>query len=122
MKYPLDSTPYPKDANSQPVNANLADGNYVYVRDTTGVIYVVPDAPHMHPKVLGNAQPAIYAGDLTIKKGRVTDVTNLSGTFQFDDEEGLREVAAELRLQGVVIAPAAVRFFPPNGDPPVILE
>lgn len=98
-KRPLDPTPYPKDPLSRPIGANLADGGYVYVRDASGTIHVLPDGPHRHPKVLGGAQPASYAGDLTIRGGRVVDVTNLSGTFQFDDERGLRDVAAELRAQ-----------------------
>ena len=33
----------------------------------------------------------------------MVDLTNLSGTFQFDDEIGLRDVAAELRRQGLVV-------------------
>ena len=59
---------------------------------------------------------------MTIRRGRVVDLTNLSGTFQFDDEDGLRAVAAETRKQGLKIAKGAVRFFPADGSPPVILE
>jgi hypothetical protein len=64
----------------------------------------------------------MYAGDMTIRGGRVVDLTNLSGTFQFDDEDGLRDVAAELRRHGLSVAPGSVRFFPADGSRPVVLE
>jgi hypothetical protein len=72
--------------------------------------------------VLGGAQPAGYAGDLTIRDGKVWDLTNLSGTFQFDDEAGLLAVAQEFRRQGFTVEPGAVRFFPVDGSPPATLE
>jgi hypothetical protein len=122
LKSPLDPTPYPADPRSCPVAPGLADGGYVYVRDGNGTVYVLPDGPHLHPKVLGGGRSALYAGDMTIRGGRVVDLTNLSGTFQFDDEDGLREVATELRRQGLVVEPGAVRFFPPDGSRPVVLE
>lgn len=75
----------------------------------------------MHPKVLGGGLPAMYAGDLTIRGGRVVDLTNLSGTFEFDDEAGLLEVAKELRTQGLIVETGAVRFFPPDGSRPIVL-
>jgi len=52
----------------------------------------------------------------------VVDLTNLSGTFQSDDEDGLREVAAELRRQGLTVEVGAVRFFPRDGSRPIVLE
>jgi hypothetical protein len=122
LKYPQDTTPYSRDSRSRPVDASLADGGYVYVRDVSGTINVLPDGPHLHPKVLGGGQPALYAGDMTVQVGKVVDLTNLSGTYQFDDEEGLREVAAELRRQGLMVEVGAVRFFPVDGSPPVVLE
>jgi hypothetical protein len=120
--YPQDSTPYPKDPRSQPIDASIPDGGYAYVRDVNGTVHVVPDGPHVHPKILGGGQPAMYAGDMTIRGGRVVDLTNLSGTFQFDDEDGLREVAAELRRQGLQVDVGAVRFFPADGSAPVVLQ
>ena len=94
----------------------------MYVRDGSGTVWVLPDGPHMHPPVLGGACPAMYAGDMTIRGGRVVDLTNLSGTFQFDDEAGLRDVAVELRRQGLLVEAGAVRFFPADGSHPVVLE
>lgn len=120
--YPQDPTAYPKDPRSRPISTSIPDGGYAYVRDGTGTVHVVPDGPHMHPKILGGGQPAMYAGDMTIRRGRVVDLTNLSGTFQFDDEDGLREVAAEIALQGLVVEIGAVRFFPADGSAPVVLQ
>jgi hypothetical protein len=122
MKYPLDTFPYPQDPRSQPLASTVADGGYAYVQDIDGTIMVVPDESHIHPKILGGGKPAMYAGDLTIRSGKVVDVTNLSGTFQFADETGLLAVADAMRKLGLVVEVGAVRFFPPDGSRPVILE
>ena len=122
LKKPQDSTPYPRDAKSRAAAPPLPDGNFVYVQDQAGVIWILPDGPHRHPRVLGNAQPARYAGDLRVLHGRIRDVTNLSGTFQCDDRDGLLEVAAELRRVGFEVELGAVRFFPQDGSRPEILE
>jgi hypothetical protein len=122
LKYPLDTTPYPKDPRSRPIDAKLPDGGYVYVRDVNRIVYVLADGPHLHPKVLGGGQPAVYAGDMTLLGGTVVDLTNLSGTFRFDDEDGLRGVAEEMRQQGLVVDQGAVRLFPADGSRPVTLE
>ena len=53
---------------------------------------------------------------------RDPSLTNLSGSFQFDDEVGLRGVAEQLRRQGLVIEIGAVRLFPADGSGPIILE
>ena len=121
MKTPLDRFAYEQDPDSKPICAATPDGLYVYVQDEKGIVWVLPDGPHRHPQVLGHAWPAAYAGDLTVAQGKITDVTNLSGTFQFDDEEGLRVVAEQLRKQGLELEPGAVRFFPPDGSRPVVL-
>ena len=121
MKFPIDQTPYPKDPQSEPISDKTSDGGFAYVQDTNGIIHVLPDGPHVHPLVLGGGQPASYAGDLTVQSGKIVDVTNLSGTFQFDDEDGLMEVASQLQRQGLVIEPGAVRFFPADGSSPRIL-
>ena len=122
MKAPRDPTPYPRDSRSRPIDATIKDGGYAFVRDATGTMHVVPDGPHVHPSILGGGLPAMYAGDMTIRRGRVVDATNLSGTFQFDDEDGLREVAGELRQRGLKVEAGAVRFFPADGSTPSVLE
>ncbi|MEZ6069319.1 MAG: hypothetical protein R3C10_03400 [Pirellulales bacterium] len=121
-RLPLDSYPYQRDPRSRLIGIGLPDGPYVYVRDTAGFIHVVPDGPHLHPRVLGNAAPAWYAGDLTLAGDEVVDLTNLSGTFQFDDREGLLDVARVLAELGFEIRPNAVRFFPMDGSSPYILQ
>ena len=122
MKAPLDRTPYPQDSRSRPIDATIADGGYVYVCDSNGTVHVLPDGPHLHPRVLGGGQSASYAGDLTVQGGKVVDLTNLSGTFQFDDEAGLKAVAEEIRQQGLTVEQGAVRFFPADGSRPIVLE
>ena len=46
---------------------NFPTVSYVYVRDVQGQIFVLPDGPHRHPRVLSGGQPALYAGDLRIE-------------------------------------------------------
>jgi hypothetical protein len=121
-KSPLDLFPYLRDPRSQPITTDIDDGVYVYVQDVQGVIHVLPDGPHHHPKVLGNVEPALYAGDLRIEFGKIVDITNLSGTFQFDDPDGLVAVAEQLFDQGFAFAEDAIRFFPNDGSSPLILN
>ncbi len=121
-KAPLDSFPHKRDSRSRAIATSISDGIYVYVQDVDGTIYVLPDGSHLYPKVLGNASSASYAGDLRIKKGRIADVTNLSGTFQFDDPQGLLSVATQLEVLGFVIEHEAVRFFPMDGSSPSVLR
>jgi hypothetical protein len=121
MKHPLDPKPYRQDSRSRELTVEVSDGGYVYVLDLQGVIHALPDGPHLHPKILGNAQPVEYAGDLTIRDGRISDVTNLSGTFACDDREGLRNVVDELRRLEFEINEGAVRYFPPDGSRPVVV-
>lgn len=122
MKHPRDRFPHPRDQRSQPAIPSIDDGEYVFVQDMNGVIFVLPDGPHMHPKVLGGDQPANYAGDLTIRNGRIVDVTNLSGAFRFDDADGLLAVADELERQGFTLESGAVRLFPYDGSRPMTLR
>lgn len=119
---PLDATPYAQHSGSQPIRPGIASGNYVYVMDLNGVIHVLPDEPHRHPRILGAAQSVKYAGDLMIKECTIIDVTNLSGTFDCDDAAGLLDVADELRRQGFLVSSRGVRFFPRDGSRPRILQ
>lgn len=118
----LDPKPYPRDRRSRPLVIDMQQGEFVYVQALDGVIWVLPDGPHRHPKVLGQAQPAMYAGDLTLQDGEVVDLTNLSGTFQCDDPAGLLSVAERLEDIGFLVLPGAVRFFPMDGGRPIVLR
>lgn len=75
----------------------LADGDYVYVQDLNEDVWVLLDGPHRHPKVLGLALPALYAGTLKVAGDTIVELTNLSGTFRCDDDEGLIEVDGGLQ-------------------------
>jgi hypothetical protein len=121
-KSPLDPFPYPLDPRSRPIALGIEDGLYVYVQDIDGVIHVLPDGGHLHPRVLGNAQPALYAGDLRITGMSIMDVTNCSGSFQFDEPEGLLQVSTQLEALGFEIREGAVRYFPLDGSTPTILR
>ncbi|MFO0978069.1 MAG: hypothetical protein U0996_16805 [Planctomycetaceae bacterium] len=111
MKTPLDNHPYDRDPRSREIAPGIVDGVYVFLQDESGTIFVLPDGPHMHPRILGSGLPAMYAGDLTIDCGRIRDLTNLSGTFQFSDAEGLLFVAKTLEEKGFRIMAGAVRLF-----------
>ena len=119
---PLDPFPYPKDPFSRVADRSLSDGLYAYVQDSNGNVWVLSDQPHIHPKVLGFGQSAMYASDLNIQGGEVIDVTNLSGKFQCDDPAGLLAVADQLVRQGLTIRAAGVRFFPADGSPRRVLR
>lgn len=86
----------------------------MFVVDASGVIHVAPDGLHMHPKVLGHARAALYAGEINIDQfGHIEEVTNLSGTFQFRSKRSLCCVAAGLRRIGFAVR--QVVWFPPSG-------
>lgn len=92
-------------------------GAYVYVVNILGVIHVAPDGPHMHPHVLGGAEPALYAGDLTISRpGNIAEVTNLSGTFAFRSRRSLCHVASLMRGMGFLVR--RIVWYPPDGSTP----
>lgn len=110
-KEPFDKTWHDQDPRSQPIHAGIEDGCYVFVQDVAGTVFVLPDGQHQHVRVLGERKAASYAGDLTIENGIIRDLTNLSGTFQFDDADGLLSVARILRSLGISIDVGAVRLF-----------
>ena len=113
-KPPFDPTPYPQDPASRPIRIGESVGRYAFVVDTAGVVHIVPDAPHVHPKVLGLAREALYAGEIAIDRpGHVEELTNLSGTFQFRSKTSLCCVATVLRSLGFVVA--EVVWYPPSG-------
>ena len=119
---PQDRRKYPRDARACVADNNLSDGEFVYVQDLQERIWVVPDGPHLHPKVLGGAEMALYAGTLSVLHRWIVELTNLSGTFRCDDDEGLLSVADWLEQHGISILPNAVRFFPHDGARPYILR
>ena len=80
---PLDLERYRRHNDCAPYTPEMADGVYVYVQDCDGTIWVLPDGPHRHPRVLGGGRPAVAAGELILGEGgEVLSVNNLSGTFR----------------------------------------
>ena len=114
-KAPLDRHPYAKSRSSRRLSRSAPAGRCVFLVDLDDVIHVAADGPHMHPQVLGGAQSALYAGEITIDRaGAVDEVTNLSGTFRFRSEQSLCRVADVLRRLGFSVAD--VVWCPPDGS------
>lgn len=75
------------------------------------MVWIAPDGPHMHPQILGGAQPVAGAGELIVEAGAVvTEVNNISGTFQCGPET-LPQVIEALRQQGATVRPDAAQPF-----------
>ena len=69
--------------------------------------------------------PALAAagvGQLTVIDPDVVELTNLSGTFLFNEIDGLLEVAHLLRMIGLEVSAGAVIYFPADGRRPQTLE
>ena len=97
---PRDPERYRRHERSVRFSAAVAAGTYVYVQDCAGVVWVGPDGPHMHPRVLGGARPAVAAGELTLGEGgEVLSINNLSGTFRCAPDSLLAAVGGII-LQG----------------------
>ena len=105
---PRDLERYRRHEQSTPFSANLSAGAYVYVQDCSGVVWVAPDGPHRHPRLLGGARPAVAAGELILAEGgEVLSINNLSGTFQCAPDSLLVAVGGMI-IQGGKIAADAI--------------
>ena len=115
-KKPKDRTRYAISPDSWPLTFGEPVGRYVFVVDLTETIHVAPDGSHMHPKVLGLAQAALQAGEISIDRlGGIEEVTNCSGTFQFDSQQSL---CVATRLGRIGFAVDNVMWYPPDGLTP----
>jgi hypothetical protein len=102
---------FPKDPRSKPVTGPLDPGEYVYVQDADGVVNVLPQGDHIHPKVLGGGQPAAAAGEIIVDaNGVVTEINNISGTFQHEACV-LGAVKTALEKAGLKVAADALKPF-----------
>jgi hypothetical protein len=102
---------YRRHEQSAPFAATMPAGVYVYVQDCAGVVWVAPDGPHMHPRVLGGARPAVAAGELTLGEGgEVLSINDLSGTFRCAPD-CLLVAAGGIIIQGGTIAAAAISRY-----------
>ena len=119
LRMPLDRREYKRHRDSRPLARGAEAGDYVYVVDADQTLQLLPDGSHRHPLVLGGARPAFYAGTLRIdRNGKVIELTNLSGTFRFDEPAGLRMVAEMIERIGLRVAADALVFWPPDGKHP----
>jgi hypothetical protein len=108
---PLDLERYRRHNDSAPFSVQLPAGVYVYVQDCAGVVWVLADGPHRHPRVLGGARPAAAAGELIVgEAGEVLSINNLSGTFRCASDSLLTAVGG-LVQQGARIAGDAISAF-----------
>ena len=78
----LDPERYRRHNDSVPFSPQVPAGVYVYVQDCAGVVWVLPDGCHRHPRILGGVRPAVAAGELVVGEGgEIHSINNLSGTF-----------------------------------------
>jgi len=101
-------TAYARHSSSRELRpGSVEPGEYVYVQDVHGTVFIADNGPGMHPQTLGGGQPALSAGTVKVDAdGRITEITNQSGHFQFTDQvlPGARE-AMERQGMDVVDGP-----------------
>lgn len=108
---PRDRHPYKRHPESRECSTAIEAGEYVYVQDEQGVVWVAPNGPHHHPRVLGAAKPAAAASELILDEGvKVVEVNNLSGTFRFGPET-LDPVVEALRQLGFEVPEDAIKRY-----------
>jgi hypothetical protein len=101
---PLDRRDYEPDKRSKQFSRDLPAGFYVYVQDCSGDVWIAPDGPHMHPKILGRVRPVVAAGELNLGRGgEVLSINHMSGTFPCALDSVLVAVGGLVR-QGAIIA------------------
>ena len=107
---PRDTVRYKRHEKSARFSAGLP-GAFVYVQDCEGVVWLGPDGPHMHPRVLGGARPAVSAGEVIFgDNGEVLSINNLSGTFQCNPDSLLLAVGGIIAQGGKCFADAITRY------------
>ncbi len=108
---PLDPERFRRDNRSVAFSSELPAGAYVYVQDCSGIVWVLPDGTHQHPRVLGRARPAVSAGELLMgEDGNVISINNISGTFECTADSLLTAVGGLVK-QGAVISSDAITSY-----------
>jgi len=108
---PKDKYRYPQDPRSRIYSKDLPEGEYVFVQDEQGAVWVLPNGPHYHPRILGNATPVAAAGEMVVGHvGEIIEINNLSGTFEFGPEV-LQEVVDYLKAQGAIVLDDAIHEY-----------
>ncbi len=106
----VDDFLYKKHSSSVKLTSNVESGEYVYVMDVDSVVHIATNGPHMHPQVLGGNKPTRGAGTLKIDGSVITELDNISGSFQFGGEI-LGSIKAAIEKQGLKVAPNALKPF-----------
>jgi hypothetical protein len=107
----LDVNRYRRHNDSVRFSPQVPPGAYVYVQDCAGVVWLLTDGFHQHPRVLGGRRPAVAAGELTVgDAGEIFAINNASGTFQCAADSLLTAVGG-LVQQGAKISADAITPF-----------
>jgi hypothetical protein len=109
--FPLDQARYRRDNDSVPFSPDLPAGVYVFVQDCAGVVWVLPDGRHRHPRVLGGVRPAVAAGEVIVgANGEILSINNASGTFRCVGDSLLTAVGG-LVNQGAIISVNPIKVY-----------
>jgi hypothetical protein len=88
---------------------DLPRGEYVFLQDAYGVVWVAENGPHHHPMILGRGEHAASAGVVEVGRGgSVTRLINDSGTFH-PDVATLANVAHAIEAYGGQVLPGAIQ-------------
>jgi hypothetical protein len=100
---------------SQRFSPDLPEGDYVFVQDVFGVVYVLHQdrqPGHAHHVVLGRARPAVSAGELILGEGGVTlEINNISGTFQCAPDSLFAAIGGLVRQGAIFNGETQIREF-----------
>jgi len=100
---------------SRRLSRDLPAGDYVFVQDVFGVVYVLrqdQQLGHAHHVVLGRARPAVSAGELVLGEGGVIlEINNISGTFQCAPNSLFAAIGGLVRQGAIFNNDSQVREF-----------
>lgn len=100
---------------SRRFSRDLPAGDYVFVQDVFGVVYVLRQdlqPGHAHHVVLGRARAAVSAGELILGDGGlILEINNLSGTFQCAPDSLLAAIGGLVRQGAIFNTDSQVREF-----------
>ncbi len=111
-----DSDPnHRRHRESHRFSPDLPPGDYVFVQDVFGVMYVLrqdQQPGHAHHVVLGRARSAVSAGELILGDGGVIlEINNISGTFQFAPDSLLPAIGWLVRHGAIFSNDSQIREF-----------
>lgn len=100
---------------SQRFASDLPAGDYVFVQDVFGVVYVLrqdQQPGHAHHVVLGRARSAVSAGELVLGDGGVIlEINNISGTFQCAPDSLFSAIGGFVRQGAIFTNDSQIREF-----------